>query len=358
MTTNEDWALLEEAKRQKQEADLVSNRIRELSIKPIEGKFDTEHLKKVHAYIFQDLPEHQPGKTREDTDSSWSKRRLFEGSQQGYPVHYVYKNVEGKIDAVLDQFGGVDAIKGLPPEQAVTKITTLYGDLDYAHGFYEGNSRTLREFTRELASEAGFKLDWTGTAVTKEDRNQLYAARDVEVYRRLYPDLTPESAMKTNDRREYEASFVVEGLQRHLGRNSLEAIIGKGLSLESSLEHERSTPTPSPRRENPDFVGLRVATSKGFVSLVGFIESLFGMKAKPPPSRGKELGQQELALEAMESIAESIQRGDALSPSDVANLLPTQLDNLKRHGDAYMLEMIADFERYRKDEREHENERE
>jgi cell filamentation protein len=108
--------------------------------------------------------------------------------------------------------------------------------LDHAHGFYEGNSRTLREFTRELAEEAGFTFDWTKTGVTAKERNELYLARDLAVYEREFPGLNEDKAMQTDDRREYEAYFTLEYLQKAAGDRTLEAIIGEGLSAGKQLE--------------------------------------------------------------------------------------------------------------------------
>ena len=136
------------------------------------------------------------------------------------------------IAATLAEFGGTKAIEGLTPDASATRIARLYGDLDHAHGFYEGNSRTLREFTRELALKAGFKLDWTGTGVGAKERDALYVARDLAVLERAYPDLTPERAMETDDCTEYEISFVIERLRRVAGARTLAAIIRDGLSEE------------------------------------------------------------------------------------------------------------------------------
>jgi fido (protein-threonine AMPylation protein) len=244
--SDEDDRLADEKARQAQrEADLVLNRIRELHAEPIQGNFDAEHLKAVHAYIFQDLPKHQPGVIRNDTAETWIKHRALEGRPGIYDVPYVSQGVEAHIANALDQFGGAEAIKGLPLEAAAGRLAELYADLDHAHGFYEGNSRTLREFTRELAKEAGFNLDWTGTSVSEQQRNELYIARDLAVLERAYPDLTPEKAMQTNDRTEYEASFVMEGLRSSLGDKSLTAMIGNGLSLDIQREQGQE-PDPGP----------------------------------------------------------------------------------------------------------------
>ncbi len=223
----------EEAARQARESDYVSFRLAELQDSPIKGNFDSGHLKAVHAHIFQDLPHHRPGITRDDTAETWIKHRALEGRSSIYQVPYVSQRVEAKITATLEQFGGTAAFKGLTPDVVATRMAQLYGDLDYAHGFYEGNSRTLREFTRELAAEAGYRLDWTGTGVGAKERNALYVARDLAVLERAYPGLTPETGMQTSDRAEYEASLVLEGLRRAVGDRTLAAIIGDALSVKN-----------------------------------------------------------------------------------------------------------------------------
>jgi cell filamentation protein len=222
--SDETDRLAEKAAWEKREADLVGIRIAELGETPIRGQFDAAHLKAVHAYIFQDLPHHQPGVTRGNTEH-WVKHRELEGRSASHVVRYVHKDVEQRIAEILREFGGAGALRSLNLDQAASRIANLYGDLDHAHGFHEGNSRTLREFTRELAAEAGLRLDWTGTGVGTQERNELYIARDVAVLERAYPDLTPERAMTTDDRREYEASFVLDRLRRAMGENSLHALI-------------------------------------------------------------------------------------------------------------------------------------
>jgi len=44
-------------------------------------------------------------------------------------------------------------------------LATLYGKLDYQHGFADGNSRTLRVFTQQLVSEKS-KLHSVGATPT------------------------------------------------------------------------------------------------------------------------------------------------------------------------------------------------
>lgn len=225
------------------ERAFVRARLVELYENPIQGNFDTAHLKAVHAYIFQNLPEHQPGIIRGDTDG-WSKAREIEGRGPSHVVKYLHEGVEGRIDAILRDFGGPDSLRNLAVEEAALRLAKLYGDLDHAHGFYEGNSRTLREFTRELASAAGHILDWTHVGQDREGRNALYVARDVQVLERAYPDLTPERAMETPDRAEYHAWWHLKALHEAQGRNSLESIIKNALTPQREMHRDQVAGRP------------------------------------------------------------------------------------------------------------------
>jgi fido (protein-threonine AMPylation protein) len=182
----------------RREAAHVSNRIRELAKKPVVGRFDREHLQQVHAYLFQDVPSRQPGKIRGDTDG-WMKQRELEGASIRYPVHYESKNVALSIEDTLNALGGPSAFVGISTDAVAVRLARLYGDLDYAHGFHEGNSRTLRFFTRSLARQAGYKLDWAPTDVGPEQRDHLYMARDLAVLERAYPKLEGDFKTKASE---------------------------------------------------------------------------------------------------------------------------------------------------------------
>lgn len=218
--------------RERREANVVRLRIAELYETPIQGNFDLAHLKAIHAWLFQDLPEHRPGIVRADS-GGWNKARTLEGGAPSHVVRYAHEGVESKLDAILKNFGAPDALRGLPVQEAAARLARLYGDLDHAHGFYEGNSRTLREFTRGLAAAAGYILDWTRSAAGAGARNALYVARDVEVLERAYPGLTEARAMATDDRAEYEAWWHLEKLKATRGENTLEQIIAWSLSWAS-----------------------------------------------------------------------------------------------------------------------------
>ena len=93
------------AQKDAREAKLVFARIKELNEHPIRGPFDLDHLRAVHAHIFQDLPQHRPGEVRSDTPG-WSKNRMLEASNSVHEVHYAHENIAGRIDATLRDLGG------------------------------------------------------------------------------------------------------------------------------------------------------------------------------------------------------------------------------------------------------------
>ncbi len=61
--------------------------------------------------------------------------------------------------------------------------------MDSTHPFREGNSRTLRQFSADLALGAGFDLDWEPAGASEESRNALSFARDQAYQLRQYEPL-------------------------------------------------------------------------------------------------------------------------------------------------------------------------
>ena len=88
-----------------------------------------------------------------------------------------------------------------------SKIAELYVELDYIHPFPDGNSRTLRTFTAQLAQESGYHIDWASFNRSDESRDRLYIARDLAVNRIALPLAYHESTMRALS----HAMFSLEG---------------------------------------------------------------------------------------------------------------------------------------------------
>lgn len=137
----------------------------DLTKHPIPGTFDTSHLLAHHAWIFQDLSHHRPGQIRPDAAAHIKARELELGGR--YYVPYAPRSVLIRQLPLALRHIDVGAWRRLSAVDFSRRLATLYADLDYLHPFSEGNSRTLRSFTRALAHAAGFRLDWGPT--TRDD---------------------------------------------------------------------------------------------------------------------------------------------------------------------------------------------
>ena len=198
--------------RQKLEATYTFRRIVELRLDPVRGAFDAAHLKEINRRIFQDLPglgfdDVTPGAYRPPVPAGkdWIKNRSLETVDAPSYVAYspMDKEAQGRIDEALKQANPA-ALGKLKTADFTRAIGKLYVELDYIHPFRDGNSRTLRELTRQLADESGYKLDWEQFGKSSIGRDLLYVARDFSVNALALPRIrhfgTKRDVMMTMDR--------------------------------------------------------------------------------------------------------------------------------------------------------------
>jgi cell filamentation protein len=191
-----------------------TRRLVELLIDPVQGHFDAAHLREINRRIFQDLPglglhDITPGQYRPPVAAhyDWLKTRTFETIN--IRSHVAYSRMDDIALARLD-----DNLKEADPialakldTPAFTKaIGTLYTQLDYIHPFSDGNSRTLRAFTRQLAEASGYNIDWDQFGQSPVGRDLLYIARDLSVNELALPhivhDVTKRDVLLTIDQLE------------------------------------------------------------------------------------------------------------------------------------------------------------
>jgi cell filamentation protein len=112
-------------------------------------------------------------------------------NRSGFVVAYgPSQNVPGALESTFAALKAKKFLHGLEAGAMAQRLAYYYSELDAIHGFRDGNSRTLRAFTADLAEGAGHRLDWTRVAQAAEDRQRLYHARDVAVMRGDLSDLT------------------------------------------------------------------------------------------------------------------------------------------------------------------------
>jgi len=175
-------------------AFLVSQRIRELRHNPVDGAFDIAHLQEIHRRIFQDVPgipnvalvvreDFTPGKFRSPVPEglSWKKERPLKSTGESHYVYYSSMDTENvkKLEIILKDIS-VEQMSKLPEDKFKFEMAALYAKLDQIHPFNDGNSRTLREFTSQLAKETGYEIEWSKLD-SESGHELLYIARDKSV---------------------------------------------------------------------------------------------------------------------------------------------------------------------------------
>jgi len=190
--------------RQRLEADLTFRRLVDLELNPVRGNFDAEHLKEINRRIFQDLPgagfaDVTPGQFRPPVPAGkdWMKQRGLATVDGAFFVAYSRMDnaALARLDKVLEG-AKPDALRGLKTLDFTTQLAKLYIELDYAHPFGDGNSRSLRTFTRQLANEAGYDVDWARFNRSDVGRDLLYIARDLSVNELAKPHVQHEDTLR------------------------------------------------------------------------------------------------------------------------------------------------------------------
>ena len=164
------------------ELDSSIKRLVELELAPVKGKFGLSHLKEIHRRIFQDFNHNiLPGEFRRPPPQGkeWVKNRSIKVTSE--PWRVVYSRMDDVAQSRLKQI--LDSIK--PTELSLLgqtdflhQIANLYTELDYIHPFQDGNSRTLRTFTRQIAADAGYELNWGKLELRQDGADLLCIARD------------------------------------------------------------------------------------------------------------------------------------------------------------------------------------
>ena len=123
-------------------------RLDEMRRWPPPGRFDLEELKRLHGHIFQDV-----------YDWAGSIRSVdIARAGQMFCRPAFLESESKRLAAALakEQF-----LRGLDRTAFVDRLAEHYGDWNALHPFRDGNGRATREFFRQLATQAGYKLDLT-----------------------------------------------------------------------------------------------------------------------------------------------------------------------------------------------------
>lgn len=134
------------------EADYVVYRLKDLAMNPMPGEYNTEHLLKMHHYIFQDLYD-WAGEPR--VIAIYKEEDVLGGMSVEYSdpfditkdIHFILYDMRKK------------AWKNMTREQAATEFCDSLARLWKVHPFREGNTRTTITFCCQYADEIGLNMN-------------------------------------------------------------------------------------------------------------------------------------------------------------------------------------------------------
>lgn len=126
------------------ERKLTMLRLMDLLEKPVTGKFDFEHLRSIHQYIFQDI-------------YSWAgKIRTVDIAKSNMFCKVQF--IEMQANEIFLKLQNDNHLKQLSKEKFAKKAAYYFSEINALHPFREGNGRTQRELIRQLACESGYIL--------------------------------------------------------------------------------------------------------------------------------------------------------------------------------------------------------
>lgn len=304
--------------REEAEAHYTRARILELRLSPVRGAFDADHLREINRRIFQDLPTkgyegYSPGEFRPPTEGGkdWIKNRIYETVQERAIVAYspMDEAARSRIDSVL-------ASRALPHELAKLKtaeftkaIAEVYFQLDYAHPFADGNSRTLREFTRQLSAESGYQLDWERFDRGPGGRDTLYIARDLSV------NAIAAEAVRT----EHTRRLVGHMQNQFAGNRELTDLLRDAIRPSRAVSFER-LPEREATAQHPELKSV-------YEGLQRIEEKLAARFPTDSVSRDKYLAA------SRSEIIKALDAGGSLSPTDSSKTLQSRAAAARSRGD-------------------------
>jgi cell filamentation protein len=146
---------------------------------PVKPSYDLRHLCAVHRRIFGDIYD-------------WAGQlrivAIAKGSWFCLPQY-----IESAAAETFRALHGENLLSGLPRDVFTERLAFYLGEVNAIHPFREGNGRAQRAFFEQLASDAGFILDWQDLDA---DRNTAASAAimrgDSALMRKMLDELIRE----------------------------------------------------------------------------------------------------------------------------------------------------------------------
>ena len=137
----------DEQELEKAEREVTGLKAVQFSQNPFSGELDFSYVKRLHKWLFEDIYEWAGEIRRIDI----SKGNIF----------CQHDLIEVNAEALMNELKNEDYLASKTKEEMIERLAYYLGDLNSIHPFREGNGRVQRLFIIELASRAGYELDFS-----------------------------------------------------------------------------------------------------------------------------------------------------------------------------------------------------
>ena len=137
----------------KAEREITSLRTAKLIQEPLKGELDFNYIKHLHQNLFTGIYQ-WAGEIRH---IDISKGNIF----------CQHELIEVNANALLAELKSENFLKCQPQDIIVKRLAYYLGDLNTIHPFREGNGRVQRIFIREVASRAGYTVNFNQISQTE-----------------------------------------------------------------------------------------------------------------------------------------------------------------------------------------------
>ena len=131
----------------KVEAKVTVLRLDQLRQRPLTGKFDLDHLQKIHRHVFRDI-------------YSWAGQLRTVSMSKGESLFCRHEFIAAEGERIFTQLRGKNSLRGRPQDLFCERLAFYFGEINALHPFREGNGRTQRVLLESIAKQAGFDFDF------------------------------------------------------------------------------------------------------------------------------------------------------------------------------------------------------
>lgn len=127
------------------ERELTSLRLAAAKLNPIKGKFDFDHLRRIHRAIFSDV-------------YTWAGKIRSVDIAKGNQF-CLCGNIEQYAHSIFDELNRENYL--IDSDKTPVRLAYYLSEINVLHPFREGNGRTQRLFIEYLANVAGYDVDFS-----------------------------------------------------------------------------------------------------------------------------------------------------------------------------------------------------